>query len=64
MKKPQNGLEWPQAPVSLFGAETGFDSGDPLKRRKIDSTTSTAVERNSDCQFCNDSNHNWGSARY
>jgi hypothetical protein len=40
-----------QEPVSLCGAATGFDSGEPRKRRKIDRTTKTAVERNSDCQF-------------
>jgi hypothetical protein len=29
----------------------GFDSGDPPKRRKIERITTTAVDRNSDCQF-------------
>lgn len=51
------------APVSAFFAATGFDSGEPLWRRKIDSTTSTAVDMNSDCQFWNDSNQSCASRR-
>lgn len=38
-------------PVLEWGAATGFDSGEPRKRRKIERTTRTAVDRNSDCQF-------------
>lgn len=53
-----------QAPVSRCEEATGFDSGDPLKRRKIDRTTTTAVDRNSDCQFCRDSNQNCALARW
>ena len=53
-----------QEPVSEFGAATGFDSGDPRNRRKIDRTTTRAVERNSDCQFWNDSNQNWALPRW
>ena len=45
----------------LFGSETFFDSGEFSWRRKIASTISTAVERNSLCQFWNDSNQNWQS---
>lgn len=37
--------------VFEFGAAVGFDSGEPLCRRKMDSTTRTAVDMNSDCQF-------------
>jgi len=43
-----------QEPVSPWGAATGLDSGDPLNRGKIDSTTITAVETNSLCP-CKDS---------
>jgi hypothetical protein len=39
------------APVSAFVALVGFDSGEPLCRSTIESTTRTAVDRNSDCQF-------------
>lgn len=39
------------SPVWLWGAATPFDSGDSRWRRKIDRSTSTAVERNSLCQF-------------
>lgn len=39
------------SPVFAWGAATGFDSGEPPNRRKIERTTRTAVERNSDCQF-------------
>jgi hypothetical protein len=46
-------------PVWECGAVTGFDSGEPRKRRKIDRITSIAVDRNSDCQFWKDSNQNW-----
>src|SRR5690606_5914119 len=46
------------------GAETGFDSGDPRSRRKIASTISTAVERNSLCQFWKLSNQNSADAKW
>ena len=45
-------------PVSLCGLSTGFDSGDPRCRRKIDNTTMLAMARNSLCQFWKDSNQN------
>ena len=45
-------------PVSACGAATGFDSGEPRWRRKIDSTTIEKTARNSLCQFWNDSNQN------
>ena len=50
-------------PVAETGACTGFDSGDPCWRRKIVSTTIAATARNSDCQFCSDSNQNWARPR-
>src|SRR4051812_22449199 len=45
-------------PVSSFGASTGFDSGEPFCRRKIEKNTIAATDKNSLCQFCNDSNQN------
>jgi hypothetical protein len=44
------------APVSWCGLSTGFDSGEPRWRRKIESRTTSAIDRNSLCQFWNDSN--------
>ena len=52
-----SGLARAQQPMRRFPsfvAPVSFDSGDPLCRRKIDSTTRTAVDINSDCQFWND----------
>ena len=46
------------------GTCTGFDCGDPFCRRKIDRTIRTATERNSLCQFWNDSNQNFASVTY
>jgi hypothetical protein len=45
-------------PVSSWGLSTGFDSGDPRCRRKIERITIAAMAKNSLCQFCNDSNQN------
>jgi hypothetical protein len=47
------------SPVSLDGAATGFDCADPCCRSQIDIKTSNATEKNSLCQFWNDSNLNW-----
>lgn len=44
------------SPVSPWGWSTGFDSGEPLCRRNTESTTSAPIDRNSLCQFWNDSN--------
>ena len=52
------GFRYPLSPVARCEACTGFDSGDPYCRRKIVNTTIVAIARNSDCQFCNDSNQN------
>jgi hypothetical protein len=43
-------------PVSLIAAATGFDSGDPRCRKKMESATMLPMARNSLCQFWNDSN--------
>jgi hypothetical protein len=45
-------------PVWWCGASTGFDSGDPRWRSQIDRTTIAPIDRNSLCQFWNDSNQN------
>ncbi len=50
-------------PVSACDACTGFDSAEPSWRRKTERTTTTAIERNSLCQFWNDSNQNVELAR-
>jgi len=52
-----------QVPVSVFGANTGLGSGDPRWRRKIDRTTKSAVDRNSDCHFWKDTNQSSEAAR-
>src|SRR5690606_2709880 len=52
------------SPVSISGASTGFDWDDPYWRRKMDSTTIANIERNSLCQFWNDSNQNRESVIY
>ena len=49
---------------SPVGAPTGLLSGEPCWRSTIDSTTSTAVDKNSLCQFWKDSNHNCASPRW
>ena len=46
------------SPVSSVGAATGFDCGDPFCRNQIVSSASTPTEKNSLCQFWNDSNQN------
>jgi hypothetical protein len=51
------------SPVSPAGAATGFDCGEPSSRSQIVSSTSAATERNSLCQFWNDSYQNWLVAR-
>ena len=53
---PRPGRRYP-SPVALCGAGTGFDSGEPSWRSRIERTTSAPMERNSLCQFWNDSNH-------
>src|SRR5215218_9985785 len=47
-----------ELPVSLCGAATGFDSGDPRWRRKTDNHANEATARNSLCQFWKDWNQN------
>ena len=39
------------SPVDLWEAATGFDSGDPRWRRKMESAASEATAKNSLCQF-------------
>lgn len=41
-----------------MAAATGFDSGEPFWRRKIDRVAILATAKNSLCQFCIDSNQN------
>src|SRR5687767_3534313 len=43
-------------PVSVSPASTGLDSGEPFCRKKMESTTNTQIDKNSLCQFWNDSN--------
>src|SRR4051812_30956252 len=52
-----------QRPVWWWGAATGLDSGDPFWRRKMPRTIRTPIERNSDCQFWNDSYQKSASSR-
>ena len=44
------------SPVSSCGASTGFDCGEPFSLKKIDNTTMANTDKNSLCQFWNDSN--------
>ncbi len=39
-------------PVAPWGAPTGFDSGDPRRRRYTERIAIEPTARNSDCQFC------------
>lgn len=58
------GLWRTYSPVLAFGASTGFDSGEPFIRRKMDNTTRAPIDMNSLCQFWNDSNHSLDVVRY
>jgi hypothetical protein len=51
-------------PVSLCGASTGFDSGEPRCLSLIESNTMLATARNSLCQFWKDSNQKRELERY
>jgi len=39
------------SPVSLRGASTGFDWGDPFSLKKMDKKTMAKTDKNSLCQF-------------
>ena len=52
-----------QVPVCECGASTGFDCGESFARSQMLSSTTASTERNSLCQFWNDSNQNFVSPR-